>query len=167
MVDVKIQTESLLDKNELSPSKKHKNKKRLGKSKSQAMLHMVAGGAVAGAVFGGIYAAVKILSKQKNWFYLIKWSFLGKTGKSGFKSTNSLPFLNQSHLLLIRNPIESTKLSQNWGCLLHLLWHLAVLGTSFSRYKSSIFVPKCVLFSNLLRLTLPLNLWFAPVFRWL
>ena len=66
MVDVKIQTESLLDKGEMSGFKKQKGKKKMTRSNSHTMLNMVAGGAVAGAVFGGIYAAVKIFSKNNN-----------------------------------------------------------------------------------------------------
>ena len=64
MVDVKIQTEPLLGKEDTSMAKKKKTKNKLGRSKSSTMLNMVAGGAVAGAVFGGIYAAVKIFSKN-------------------------------------------------------------------------------------------------------
>ena len=109
MVDVKIQTESLLDKGEMSGFKKQKGKKKMTRSNSHTMLNMVAGGAVAGAVFGGIYAAVKIFSKNNNNWLINKKNEatlerLGRVDRSAWFTSPSEAY---SNFILHLKPLNS------------------------------------------------------------
>ncbi len=60
MSDVKMQTEGLSECDDSHLSIKCRKMKQRS---SSSILGMVAGGAAAGAVFGGIYAAVKLLTR--------------------------------------------------------------------------------------------------------